>query len=166
MKLILTYSIIFVLAAFTSCLKPEQFPVEPAIEFSSFTQFGDSAELVVSFTDGDGNIGLSKSDTTGGFSSTQRYHHNLFVEYFEKVDGAGWQPGKDLNGDDIIFKYRIPVLTPQGKNKALKGKIRVTIEPSFYNPISPDSDTLKYRITLVDRDFNESNAVESIEVTR
>ena len=62
--------------------------------------------------------------------------------------------------------YRIPVLTPTGKNKALKGNISVTIEPSYYNPISPDSDTIKYIITLVDRDFNESNTVESPEITR
>lgn len=158
--------IIITLAVLFSCLKPQEFPPEPIIEFDSFTAMNDSGELVISFTDGDGNVGLSESDTTGVYSSTQKYHHNLFVEYFEKVDGIGWQPGKDLAGEDIVFLYRIPVLTPSGKNKALKGKIRVTIEPSYYNTLSSDSDTIKYRIMLADRDLNESNFVESVEIIR
>ena len=158
--------IIFSTSLFVSCLKPEKFPVEPAISFDSFTPLSDSGVLVISFTDGDGNIGLSENDTTGVFSSTQKYHHNLFVEYWEKIDGAGWQIGKNFAGDDIVFLYRIPVLTPNGKNKALKGTITTTIEPSYYNPLSPDSDTIRYRITLVDRDLNESNVIESNEIYR
>lgn len=162
----LYFIIILSVFALVSCLKPQTFPPEPIIEFDSFIPMSDSGELVISFTDGDGNIGLAKGDTTGSYSSTNKYHHNLFVEYFEKVNGVGWQPGKDLAGNDIVFLYRVPVLTPSGKNKALKGKIRVTIEPSYYNPLSIDSDTIKYRIMLVDRDLNESNTVESVEITR
>ena len=149
-----------------SCLKPETFPDEPIIKFESFTPFSDSGEIVISFTDGDGNIGLAESDTTGEFSSTKRYHHNLFVKYFEKIDGIGWQQGKDLAGEDITFLYRIPTLTPSGKNKALKGSIKVMIEPTYYNPLSPDSDSIKYYITLADRNFNESNIDESPEIYR
>lgn len=156
--------IIFSFSFFMSCLKPETFPIEPSITFDSFTALNDSGVLIISFTDGDGNIGLAENDTTGVFSSTQKYHHNLFVEYWEKIDGLGWQKGKNFAGDDIVFLYRIPVLTPNGKNKALKGKITTTIEPSYFNPLSPDSDTIKYRITLVDRDLNESNVIESREV--
>lgn len=158
--------IIFISSLFISCLKPEKFPIEPIIEFKSFTPLSDSGILAISFTDGDGNIGLAEKDTTGAYSSTQKYHHNLFVEYWEKVDGIGWQIGKNFAGDDIIFLYRIPVLTPNGKNKGLKGVITTTIEPSYYNPLSPDSDTIKYRITLVDRDLNESNVIETPEFYR
>ncbi len=161
------YIFILFLGALTiGCLKPEEYPNEPIIAFESFTQLSDSGILLVSFTDGDGNVGLAEGDTMNEFSPGNKYHHNYFVEYWEKVDGVGWQRGKDINGDDISFLYRIPVLTPTGKNKALKGNISVTIEPSYYNPISPDSDTIKYIITLVDRDFNESNTVESPEITR
>jgi hypothetical protein len=158
--------IILIGSVFISCLKPEKFPVEPSISFDSFTPLNDSGLLVISFTDGDGNIGLAEGDTTGPFSSTLKYHNNLFVEYFEKVDGIGWQQGKNFAGDDIVFAFRIPVLTPNGKNKALKGKINVTLEPSYYTPLSPDSDSIKYKITLVDRDFNVSNVVESNEIYR
>lgn len=153
-------------ALFVGCLKPETFPNEPIIKFESFTPLNDSGQLVISFTDGDGNVGLAEGDTTGDFSSTKRYHHNLFIKYFEKVDGLGWQQGKDLAGDDISFLYRIPTLTPSGKNKALKGNITVILEPTYYNPLSPDSDSIKYYITLADKDFNESNVVESPEIYR
>lgn len=164
MKLYFLFTIL--IFGLISCLKPQKFPPEPIIEYDNFIAMSDSGELVISFTDGDGDIGLAKGDTTGAYRPSNKYHHNLFVEYFEKVDGAGWQPGKDIAGEDIIFLYRIPVLTPQGKNKALKGKIRVTIEPSYYNPLSTDSDTIKYRITLVDRSLTESNTVESAVITR
>ena len=158
--------ILFLSVLLFSCLKPESFPNEPIIAFNNFTATGDSGTLVISFTDGDGNIGLAEGDTTGDFSPASKYHHNLFVEYWEKIDGIGWQQGKDINGDDINFLYRVPVLTPTGKNKALKGNISVVIEPTYYNPISSDSDTIKYIITLADRSFNESNTVESNIITR
>lgn len=149
-----------------SCLKPETFPVEPAIKFESFTAMQDSGLLIISFTDGDGDIGLSEADTTGDFAPNSVYHHNLFIEYYEKDDLAGWVRGTDLSGDDIEFLYRIPYLTPNGNNKALKGNIEVTIEPSYFNPLSSESDTIKYRIKLVDRNLNESNVIESPVITR
>jgi hypothetical protein len=126
----------------------------------------DSASLVISFTDGDGDIGLRQSDTTGNFSSTNYFHHNLFVEYYEKDDALGWVRGKTLAGDDINFLYRVPYLTPNGNNKALKGEIAVTIEPTYYNPFSTQSDTIMFKISLADRNLNVSNVVESGVITR
>jgi hypothetical protein len=126
----------------------------------------DSANLVISFTDGDGDIGLRQSDTTGDFSSTNYFHHNFFVEYYEKDDALGWVRGKTLAGDDINFLYRVPYLTPNGNNKALKGEIAVTIEPTYYNPFSTQSDTIMFKISLVDRNLNVSNVVESGVITR
>ncbi len=162
----ITLILIFALIGLASCLKPETFPTEPAIKFESFSITQDSGTLVISFTDGDGDIGLLESDTTGSFAPNQKFHHNLFIEYYEKDDAMGWVRGKDLSGNDIIFLYRIPYLTPNGNNKALKGKIEVVIEPTFYNPISSQSDTIKYRIKLADRKLNESNEIESPVITR
>lgn len=150
----------------SSCLKPQEFPLEPIIEFDSFSVMQDSAVLTISFTDGDGDIGLRESDTTGDFAPDKLYHHNLFIDYYEKDDVLGWQRGKDLAGNDITFLYRVPYLTPNGNNTALKGRIEVTLEPSYFNPLSDQSDTVKYRITLVDRNLTESNEVESSVITR
>jgi len=150
----------------SSCLKPEEYPLEPIITYERFNVMNDSATLVVSFTDGDGNIGLMQSDTSGDFSPNNFFHHNFFIEYYEKDDALGWVRGKTLAGDDIDFLYRIPYLTPNGNNKALKGEIEVTIEPTYYNPFSSQSDTIKYKIYLTDRNLNVSNVVESEIITR
>lgn len=150
----------------SSCLKPEVYPLEPIVSFERFNVMSDSASLVVSFTDGDGDIGLRQSDTTGDFSATSYFHHNLFVEYYEKDDALGWIRGKTMAGDDINFLYRIPYLTPNGNNKALKGEIEVIIEPTYYNPFSSQSDTIMFKISLADRNLNVSNVVESEVITR
>lgn len=138
------------------CYKPDEFPDKPELEFEKFEKAEDKkAFLTVSFTDGDGNVGLEKDDTTGKFSSDSRYHHNLFLEYLEKQNGQ-WVK-RDL---DPPFYYRIPPLEPKGQTKALEGEIRVELSPTYYDPSSA-YDTIKYRIKLADRDLNESNAVET-----
>ncbi|MEN8786956.1 MAG: hypothetical protein ABF264_03000 [Flavobacteriales bacterium] len=158
--------VILLIGMLSSCLKPETFPLEPIIEFDSFRAMSDSGEISISFTDGDGDIGLREGDTTGSFSSNQTFHHNLFIEYYEKDDILGWIRGKDLAGNDITFLYRVPYLTPNGNNKALKGIIKVVIEPSYFNPLSSQSDTILYKIRLADRDLNVSNTIESPVITR
>jgi len=144
----------------------EVYPLEPVITFERFNVMNDSASLVISFTDGDGDIGLRQSDTSGNFSSTNYFHHNFFVEYYEKDDVLGWVRGKTLDGNDINFLYLTPYLTPKGNNTALKGEIEVTIEPTYYNPFSSQSDTIMFKISLADRSLKVSNVVESRVLTR
>ena len=162
----ISFIVIILALVLSSCLKAEEYPLEPIIKYESFNVMNDSATLVISFTDGDGDIGLNPSDTTGDYSPSNYFHHNLFVEYYEKDDALGWVRGKTLDGDDIDFLYRVPYLTPNGNNKALKGEIQVTIEPTYYNPFSTQSDTIMYRITLADRSLKVSNTVESGIITR
>lgn len=162
----ISFIVLIIAMVFYSCLKPKEYPFEPIITFESFTAMNDSGTLVISFTDGDGDIGLRESDTTGDFGPNNYFHHNLFVEYYEKDDALGWVRGKTLAGENIDFLYRVPYLTPNGNNKALKGEIEVTLEPSYYNPFSSQSDTIKFKIHLADRDKNLSNVIESEIITR
>lgn len=150
--------LVFLLGAalFQLCKKPEDFPKEPKISFKNFKQNADStAQLTITFTDGDGNIGLEKGDTTGKFSPDSKFHYNLFLEYFEKQNGK-WVHRKL----QPPFYYRIPPLEPRGSSKALEGEIQVTIEPLYFDPVSP-YDTIKYSIQLADRDLNKSNVAET-----
>lgn len=149
-----------------SCLKPEKFPPEPSIGFKSFDILSDSANLTITFQDGDGDIGLDEGDTIAPYDTSSIYHFNLFAQYWEKDDALGWIQGLDFLGNPIEFKYRTPIITPSGQNKALKGEIQMTLEPFFYNLGSTESDTIKYRIMLVDRALNESNWVETDVVIR
>jgi hypothetical protein len=148
-----------------SCLKPDEYPPVPAVSYKSIAIISDSLILEVDFTDGDGDIGLNPGDTTGEFAIGKPYYYNLFVQYWEwNHNTQQWQPGLTIQGDTISFDYRIPYITPGGRNKALKGVIQTTIEPIYYNPISPYSDTIKYKIRLVDRAFNSSNKIWTPEI--
>lgn len=139
---------------FFSCRKPPEFPIEPEITFKDFVVTGDSATITISFTDGDGDIGLRDSDTTGNFSSDKKTHYNLYLEYLEQEGGTFVQ--RSLF---VPFYYRVPYITQESKNKALEGDISVVISPSYYATNALDS--FKYSIQLVDRELHESNIVET-----
>ncbi|MBX2973119.1 MAG: hypothetical protein KF797_08450 [Flavobacteriales bacterium] len=143
---------------FGGCLKTEEFPNTPAIKFKSFEFFGDSASLTISFTDGDGDIGLNASDNAPPYDTSSIYYYNLFLEHSEKVNGE-WQV---VGFRDPIF-YRIPRITPTGQNKALEGEIAVAIDP-FPLFITGNSDTVRYSIEMVDRALNRSNKVYTNDI--
>jgi hypothetical protein len=138
-----------------SCLKKEEFPPEPVITFKSLQQFGDSASLMITFTDGDGDIGLDDTDTGSPFGPGSTYYHNLFVG-FERLDNGEWQEVQLA----LPLNYRIPRITPSGQNKALSGELSVALKPW---PIIPNSagDTVRFDVRLVDRALNVSNEAGS-----
>ncbi len=150
----------------SSCFDNPNYPDEPVLTYTSFTIEGDSADLSFDFTDGNGDIGLSESQVDPPYNQGSYYYYNLYVQYWEKDDVLGWVPGYDSNGDSIIFKYRIKPILEGNKEKALRGNISVSIEPIFYNPTSPNSDTIRYRFQLIDRALNKSEWVESDMIIR
>ncbi len=150
-----------------SCKKPgSDLPPEPQIEFLNFKAQGDTGIMTIKFQDGDGNIGLGTGDTLGDFHFSKPFYHNLFFEYYEKDDFNGWQPGTDFFGNPIIYKYRLPYLEPNGKQKQLEGEIQITMEPRYFNAASTNSDSVKFIIYLYDRSLNKSNELETPEIIR
>lgn len=145
------------------CLKPEEYPVEPNIEFDQFVSFGDSGLVIFKFTDGDGDVGLGENEVSPPYDTSSKFYYNVFISYYEKVNGQ-WQQGLTSGGDPVEFNYRTRLLTPEGKNKALKGSIQVYLLPIFYNPFSPDSDTIRYKIQMCDRALHLSNEVFTNEI--
>lgn len=154
------------LAGLFSCLKPAQYPDEPIIEFNRIDVYGDTAYLFINFTDGDGDIGLGDVYTDPPFDTSSIYYNNIFIKYYEKVNGVWVQGTKIPSGEPVEFNYRTLVITPSGQNKALKGEIRVMLSPTYYNPLSADSDTIMYRISMCDRALHMSNEVESNVIIR
>lgn len=155
-----------------SCLRPISYPDEPELQSVTYSKMGDSLLLSIEFTDGDGDVGLDANDTISPFNATSFYHYNLYVEYFEMMDGE-WVKGRVdpsgnnfPTGDTINYQYRIENLTPVGQNKTLKGTINILVEPIFYNPGSNHNDSIKYRISLIDRALNISNLLETELITR
>jgi len=143
-----------------SCFKSEEFPPEPVISEPGFIITGETAILSFRFTDGDGDIGLDDNEKDPPFDTTSYYYYNLYCDYYEKDDQNGWQRGLDLAGDSITFAYRLERIIVKGKQRGIKGSMDVTMN-TFKNPFSTQSDTIKFRIKLIDRALHESNVIET-----
>ena len=146
------------------CMDLETFPDEPQITFKSFAKKSDGtgAQLIFSFTDGDGNFGLNQEDTAGVFADcTTRY--NVFCDYYEKQNGTWIKVSLDpcLDPDIIPFYYRAPVAVPEGQYKAQKGTVTLDINPIYYLP--SNFDTCKFKLHVIDRSLNQSNEIETNE---
>jgi hypothetical protein len=168
MKNILKYSILFTILVFTaiSCGKEEDFPVVPEIKYESFLRLYnpnsglfERGVLTISFTDGDGDIGLRPRDTV------PPYDYNFFIDYYEiqfgdtvKVDIID-----PISLDTLTFNQRIPMLTPGGANKSIKGEIEDTL--FIYNYSSP-FDTIMFEMYIVDRALHQSNVIQTPLILR
>lgn len=136
------------------CKKSDQFSDVPSITFKSLTVmkspgslYDSIADLVISFTDGDGDIGATQySGTTSSFVSARFKKHN-------GVWAADTTAGATL-GENL------PYLTPTGNNKALKGDI----DHSFLLPFAVTKDTVRYDIYISDRAKHKSNVLTTPEI--
>jgi hypothetical protein len=142
----------------TSCIKKDEFPVIPAIKWEGYSVIRNSAGidslgfLKISYTDGDGNIGLNDWDTVAP------YKYNFFVKMFQMTHDSLQEiifPDTNLN-----FNARIPILTPTGKNKNIRGEIEMMIQLYFASQILV-SDTIAFEIYIQDRDLNKSNVIKT-----
>ena len=165
--LIMVFGLFSTFILLFGCRKYEKFPIVPHIDLQAFKIYHDSlfvdqvGVIILNFTDGDGDIGLTNDQNTGN------YKYNLFIKYFEKKNGKfqeiilttpNPQTGKP---DTLWFNGRIPYLTPTGKSKAISGEITDTL---FINNYSSPYDTIKYQIYIQDRALNKSNVVETPEI--
>lgn len=149
-----------------SCSNEEQYPIIPEIQFEDFvllynptSGLTERGVLKISFKDGDGDIGLRPEETQ------PPYDYNLFITYFEiqNKDTVEVFLVDPISGDTSNFHARIPILTPEGNNKSIKGEIEDTL--FVYNPLS-DFDTIMYSVYLVDRALHKSNVIQTPLIKR
>jgi len=164
------------LLLFAKCSKFEDYPVEPKIEYTNFIlllnqQSGiiEQGVLSISYTDGDGDIGLDPGDTLAPFNYGSEYYYNMIIDYYEKQNGKWelvplvYQNPETGKNDTLTFSVRIPSLTPTSGNQAIKGIIQDTMY--IYNPLS-EFDTIKFSVSLIDRALHKSNTVETPPIIR
>lgn len=153
----------------SSCQKEKTFPVEPAITFKEFKKLGhDSAQMIITFTDGDGDIGLGQGDTFPPNKPGTKYYYNLFMRYYYKDTLGNYKPYLTyINADTILdtldFNYRVPYLTQNGQKESLTGDIIVTLQPFTLYHI-PGHHTIRYETYIVDRELHVSNKVMSDDI--
>jgi hypothetical protein len=150
-------SLAFVLitALLVACLKEDEYPIEPVLTFKELKIFnGDSARLIIGFTDGDGDFGLNDNDTLSpNFCGTCPYHQNLILDYFELQNGA-WTYVEPA----LPFNVRVPYLAPTGQDKSQSGTIDVLMLDYY---LDTPFDTFKFVIKGYDRALHVSNQVET-----
>lgn len=148
-----------------SCKKTEEYPVIPAIKYENFIKLynSDRGVFKISFTDGDGDIGLTQNDTL------PPYEYNLFITYYEIQYGDTVEViltkynHETGQYDTLTFNGRIPMLTPEGSNKSIKGEIEDTL---FIYNYSSDFDTIMFDAYIVDRALNKSNIIQTPLIIR
>lgn len=141
-----------IFAGLTGCKKKESISDIPQIGFISYEnvygtgQYAVNGILTISYQDGNGDIGLTDGDTLS---------YNFVVSYYEKQNGIFKQI------DPLIpLSARIPLLTPDGLNKTIKGTITDTL---ILNP-HPTYDTIQFSVFIYDRALNKSNVVTTPEI--
>lgn len=157
--LILLVAAIFFALSAQFCIKPPNYSDTPEISFTGLSKNimqqgrseGDSVIISFSYTDGDGDLGYPKSDTTT----------SVFV--------------KDNRDSFVKFKYKLPYVDPQGAGNGISGQVSIVIPTScciFETPegiklacenVPPSFqyDTLYYFIRIRDRAGNISNEIKA-----
>jgi hypothetical protein len=152
------FLLILIFAGLTGCIKEEQYPVIPHIEYGGFYTIRDISgkdslgAITVSYTDGDGNIGLFAWDTV------EPRKYNFYLKFMQKLDNQLVEV-KPVDSS-VTFNARIPYLTPAGRNKNIKGNITMSLQLYFARRILK-SDTIAFEIYIKDRDLNNSNVVNT-----
>ncbi|MEI6348006.1 MAG: hypothetical protein WCP69_08680 [Bacteroidota bacterium] len=160
------FTFFFVLAGImliiSSCKKTEEYPIEPNISFnniykiSSGTNVDNYGMLILNFTDGDGDIGLSETDVNPPFDTTSIYYYNFFINYYEKQHGIFVKPTLFET-----FNARIPILNTSNGEQPLKGTISIQVP---INNFASTYDTIKFDCQICDRALHLSNKITSPEL--
>ena len=142
---------------FAGCKKADEYPIEPVITFKSLTTVTDGSGLVVGalefeFTDGDGDIGLNASDTVPPYAG--EYSNNVHAVFYKYVNGS-WI--SDSQYDD---RSRIPIITPEGSQKAIRGIIR---KDQIGFPFATNL-RVRFDVYIYDRALHKSNVITTSEI--
>ena len=139
----------------------------PEIRLVSFGKYEDDeiqngALLIFYFQDGDGDIGLSGTDTYPPFDTASLFYYNFFCDYYEKQDGFFVKIDSietNKGTEPLVLNARIPRLSSLPE-ESINGEISL-IMLDCYKPFSP-YDTFQLKIHIVDRKLNKSNEIEVV----
>ena len=163
---------LFLLAmAVCACQKPVEYPIEPKIAYEGFTYlfasdstFSGEGIISLSYTDGDGDLGLDDADTTYPFGFNDPHYFNMVVDYLKCVNGEfvktpllNWNV-QTQSYDTLSFNTRFKRVRDSEEPKAISGTIDYTL--MVQNPFSPE-DTVKFEIRILDRALHESNVIQT-----
>lgn len=158
-----TVLVVLLLALFlNACRDQETYPDEPVITFESFakivngTGIDQEGTLTLSFTDGDGDIGLKEEDTLSPFNPGSEFYYNFYIDYYEKQNDSFIKV--DLLSS---FHARIPFVDADLASEGYKGEIQIQL---FINNPASQYDTIMFETFIYDRALNKSNVIRTPEI--
>lgn len=159
------------LVILSGCLKRDEFPVEPILTFKAVEQGYETPYLgtvperflnvIVDFTDGDGDIGLDGGDTLDPFGVNDAHYFNCMCVLEKRIQGVWTDVQSEVPG-------RIKRISPTGQDPTLNGEIKWKLHPypgprPGLPPIST-GDTMRVTMYIEDRALHRSNSVTSGEI--
>ncbi|MGZ4085822.1 MAG: hypothetical protein ACXVPD_00070 [Bacteroidia bacterium] len=146
------FALAFLVLAY-GCVKKKTYTSVPAIEFKSFVINGDAADLSITFTDGDGDIGHETDDNT----------YNLYMTYyyFDAVSGKFTAVYDQANNDTIRNPAIVRRPADYQPGKPISGEITENI--SAYRH-SKTVKRLKYVVYIFDNAGHKSNVLTTPEI--
>ncbi len=144
--LFLTTGISFILY---SCIKKTTYDTTPQIEYKAFYPYtGDSADIQIKFTDGDGDIGVKVTDTTQTLFLTYYYQDSSTLKYH-----AYFSP---LFNDTLRTGYVIRAPKDSYNGKPISGELSVRLQQYRH---SVRIKNVKYVIYLMDNARHKSQLI-------
>ena len=152
---ILFYGFALAVSFLLACSDPPDYPIEPQIEFVGISKDTlsqsdlneDSLLIRISYTDGDGDLGVD------GDSPEQ----SIFVT--------------DLRNGQLLDQAKIPKVPEQGSSNGIFGELEFRLYttcclfpdliPPCSNPAQYPTDTVVFEIYITDRAGHESNRVQT-----
>ncbi len=160
MKQLVKLAILFTIVLSLGCKKDDVEPVPPVITFIDAQLSADKSFSIVRFEffDGDGDLGLKQNESTG------EQEFNVFIDYYEKVNGAWvlkspvitWNT-TEAKFDTTELHLRLPFLENES-GRELEGETEIDLLYNFA------ADTFRYEITLKDRAFHLSNVITTTDL--
>ncbi|MDP2388477.1 MAG: hypothetical protein Q8M29_19040 [Bacteroidota bacterium] len=161
-------TVITLIVFLVSCKKSkEEYPIEPVLEYKSFVAYNKyEAFMVLKFTDGDGDIGLKSSDTTGIYDKSTPYYYNLYIKTFYKATDGSFKDTAiyDLQTNTIdtgLIKQRVQFVEKTNKEDYLKGEFEISL--NGYRQLTSHK-VIKYKIYFYDRALHQSKVLETPEL--
>lgn len=146
--------LLLAIGLYASCVKKKSYSQNPEIEFKSFVPYaGDTADLTIAFSDGNGDIGKAQEDQTKNMFMTYYYFDTLTSKYT-----AFYKP--ELL-DTLRMDYTIRKPNDSYNGKPISGEVMVRINEYRH---SKKIKKIKYVIYIVDNANNKSNVLTTTEI--
>jgi hypothetical protein len=156
--ILIVFSGIFI----SSCVKKPEYPSEPVIAYKDFIRYGnpsspDSVEIEITFTDNEGDIGLTQADMHGFFSKGNVCLYETDWDTTGVDHWAVWDNPVTPQVDTTFVYYPVPLVLPEGDpNEPVKGLIFIKRTP--FVAIFP---RIMYTIYMYDLARHKSNTIET-----